>query len=60
MKAGRGSKMIRKEGGESVFSINSTTLNCVLAGIQNYLDEYWTACVESADNSAAFRERLKP
>ena len=54
MKAGLGSKIIRKEGGDSVFSINLPTLNYILIGIQKFLNGYRDACVEHANDRTIF------
>jgi len=54
MKAGLGSKIIRKEGGDSVFSINLPTMNYILMGIQNYLEKFRDACVAHADDRNVF------
>jgi len=54
MKAGLGSKIIWKEGGDSVFSINLPTMNYILMGIQNYLERFRDACVAHADDKQFF------
>jgi len=50
MKGGLGCKIIRKEGGDSVFSINLATMNYILMGVQNYLHGFRDACVQHADD----------
>ena len=45
MKAGLVSKIIRKEAGDSVFSVNLATLNYVLMSIQSFLELFRDVCV---------------
>ena len=60
MKAGLGSKIIRKEGGDSVFSVNLATLNYILMGIQGFLEKFRVHCTTKyEDDDEDFDELLK-
>jgi len=56
MKAGLGSRLVRKDGGDSVFSINLATLNYLLIGLQRYLHKFHEACM--TNNKEEFENQL--
>ena len=57
MKAGLGSRLVRKDGGDTVFSINLATLNYILIGMQRYLNKFEQACM--AGDRAAYDAKLR-